>query len=73
MDLNSKYFPILLFICMLMSIILYIASNSFYLFHERKKLLKPRPSLTNGAALYNGSFNGEEQQMANDFSDAEDK
>jgi len=56
-----------------MSIILYIASNSYYVFHERKKLLKPRPSLTNGAALYNGSFNGEEQQTANDFSDEEDK
>jgi len=56
-----------------MSIILYIASNSYYVFHERKKLLKPRPSLTNGAALYNGSFNGEEHQTANDLSDEEDK
>ncbi len=65
---NPKHFPTLLIVCILMSIIFYIVSNIVCFFHERKKSLNARPSVTHGAALAT-----EEQQMANYLRDQEDK
>ena len=67
MDRNPNHFPTLLIVCILMSIIFYIASHIVYFFHERKNLLNARPSVTNGAAL-----SVEEQQMANYLRDQDD-
>jgi hypothetical protein len=73
MDRNPNHFPTLLAVCILMAIILYIASHLVHFFHQRKKLLKARPSVTNGLALSPESFNEEEQQMANYLREQEDK
>ncbi|CAF1925144.1 unnamed protein product [Rotaria magnacalcarata] len=72
LDRNPKHFPTLLIVCLLISIILYLASNLVYFFHERKNLLNACPSLTNGAALSPKTFNEEEQQMATYLRDQQD-
>ncbi|CAF3483464.1 unnamed protein product [Rotaria socialis] len=72
LDRNPKHFPTLLIVCLLISIILYLASNLVYFFHERKNLLNARPSLTNGAALSPETSNDEEQQMATYLRDQQD-
>jgi len=73
MDRNPNQFPTLLIVCILMSIILYVASNLIFIFHRRKNPLNARVSVTNGAALSPESFNEEEQQMSNYLSAQEDK
>ena len=73
MDRNPNHFPTLLIVCILMSIILYLASNLVYFLHERKNLLNVRLSATNGAALSPEGFGEEEQQMANYLRDHDDK
>jgi hypothetical protein len=73
MDRNTKHFPTLLIICMLMSIILYVASNLVCFFHKRNKSLNVRASVTHGAAVSVEGFGEEEQQMTNFFKDQEDK
>ncbi len=73
MDQNPNHFPTLLIVCILMSILLYAASNLIYFLHQRKNLLNARASITNAAAFPPESFNDEEQQMADYLRDQEDK
>lgn len=65
MDLNPNHFPTLLFICILMSILLYVISNVIYFFHQRKNAKNVQASVTNGTTLNPESVNEEEEQMAN--------
>jgi hypothetical protein len=73
MDRNPNHFPTLLIVCMLMSILLYVASTVVYFLHERKNSLNARASITNGAALSPDIFNEEEQQMTEYLRDQENK
>jgi len=73
MDRNPNHFPTLLTVCILMAIILYIASHVIHLFHQRENLLHVRSSVTNDPALSPVCFNEEEQQMAIYLRNQEDK
>jgi hypothetical protein len=73
MDRNPNHFPTLLIVCMLMSILLYVASNVVYFIHKRTKSSNARPSVTNGGTLSPEGLNEEEQQMTEYLRDQEDK
>ncbi|CAF4000005.1 unnamed protein product, partial [Rotaria sp. Silwood1] len=73
MDLNPNHFSTLLILCILMSIILYVASNLVYAFYQRKDLSNARSSVTDGAALSLEGFNEEEQLVTNRLKDQEDE
>lgn len=72
LDKNPEHFPTLLIICILMSILFYIASNVVYFIHQKKNLLDARASLTRGAALTPEGFN-EEQELSNQLRNQENK
>jgi hypothetical protein len=73
MDHNPNHFPTLLAVCILMAIILYIASHLIHFFHQRKNLLHARSSVTNGRVLSSEYFNEDEQQTAIYLKNQEDK
>jgi hypothetical protein len=73
MDRNPNHFPTLLAVCILMAIILYIASHLVHFFHQRKNLLHARSSVINGTALSSEHLNEEEQQMTIYLRNQEDK
>ncbi len=66
MDGNPSHFPTLLIICILISILLYVASNVVAFIHQRN-------SAKNVATTATTAANEEEQQMANYLQDQEDK
>ncbi|CAF1445585.1 unnamed protein product, partial [Rotaria sordida] len=72
-DRNPNHFPTILAVCILMAIILYIASHIVYFFHQQKNLLNVRSSVINGSALSSEYCNEEEQQITNYLRDQEDK
>ncbi|CAF3548032.1 unnamed protein product [Adineta steineri] len=61
MDHNPNHFPTLLIVCILMGIILYIASNVVYHIHEQKNLKNARPLVTSEAVLSGEVFNNDEE------------
>ncbi len=67
MDSNPNHFPILLIVCILVSIILYVASNVIAFIHQRNSA-KDTPRITGTK-----SVNEEEQEMANYLKDQDDK
>ncbi|CAF3873017.1 unnamed protein product, partial [Rotaria sordida] len=72
-DRNPNHFPTILAVCILMAIILYIASHIVYFFHQQKNLLNVRSLVINGSALSSEYCNEEEQQITNYLRDQEDK
>ena len=73
MDGNRNHFPTLLIICLLMSIIFYVASIIVCYLHERKNTLNARASVTQGVPLSPEGLHEEEQQSPNILRDLEDK
>ncbi|CAF1425116.1 unnamed protein product [Adineta ricciae] len=63
MDRNSDHFPTLLIICMLVSIILYIASNVIHFVHRRKTSSHARGSVIRGAPFLPERISLEEKEM----------
>ena len=62
MDTNPNHFPTLLFICILMSILLYVISNILYFIHQRKKTKNARLITANDNELNFKSVDNEEQE-----------
>ncbi len=69
MDRNRNHFPTLLFICILMSILLYVISNVIYFLHQRKSVKNSQVLTTDGTTLNPEGFNEEEQQMVSYLKD----
>ncbi len=67
MDSNPNHFPTLLIVCILVSILLYVASNVIAFIHQRNSA-KDTPRTTGTK-----SVNEEEQEMANYLKDQDDK
>ncbi|UJR20184.1 hypothetical protein I4U23_023316 [Adineta vaga] len=66
MDHSSKHFPTLLIVCILMSIIMYVASNVVHLIHEKKISSNTRGAVTNDTGPFREPINQEEQEL-NDY------
>ncbi len=69
MDKNPNHFPTLLFICIIMSILLYIISNVIYFIHQRKTT---KNASTNPTKLSQEVVNDEEEEMTTYLRNQED-
>jgi hypothetical protein len=63
MDNNRNHFPTLLIVCILMSILLYAASNVIAFIHQRNSAKDAQTTLAVATKLSTG-VNEEEQEMA---------
>lgn len=72
MDKNLNHFPTLLIVCILSSILFYIAAKVVHIFHQRNNSSQIRASVTNGAALSPEGFH-EEQEMTDYLKNQENK
>lgn len=73
MDTNPNHFPTLLFICILMSIVLYVISNVLYFLHQREKKTKTdRLTKPDDTELRFEPVDNEEEEMVNYLKDQQD-
>lgn len=72
MDTNPNHFPTLLIVCILLSILLYVASNVISFIHQRNSAKDTAIISTVGTKLTVG-VNEEEQEMASYLREQEDK
>lgn len=74
MDQNPNHFPTLLIVCLLASILLYVASSIIGYVHQRKLAANIRAlGAQDTNALPSSAVNDEEQEMANYLADEEKK
>ena len=72
MDTNPNHFPTLLFICIIMSILLYVISNVLYAIHQRKTTKNVRSTIVNNTELNFEPVNNEEQEMVEYLKEQQD-
>ena len=74
MDQNPNHFPTLLIVCLLASILLYVASSIIgYVYHRKLASNVCLPGTQDTNALPSSAVNDEEQEMANYLADEEKK
>ena len=73
MDRNPNHFPTLMFICAIMSSLLYVIANVVYFIHQRKKVQNLQALAIDNANMNAKGLNDEEQQVTKCLKDQENE